>query len=111
MSPSPPRRQPDGSSKQGDPRRVGRDQMRDADDGIMRSREPSDKDLRQPNERDASADGQPVRDVDPVVRQAEADLAAGRIDTEARRDSVPTFDRRAARDRARGTPRPRGERK
>jgi len=111
MSPSPPRRQPDGSSKPGDPRRVARDQMRDADDGVMRSREPSDKALRQPNERDESADGRPVRDVDPVVRKAEADLAAGRIDTEARRESVPNFERRAARDRARGTPGTRGGRK
>lgn len=82
--------------------------MRDADDGIMRSREASDHDLRQPHERDESADGKPVEAVDPIVRKAEADLAAGRIDTEARREAVPTFERRTARDRARGARKPTG---
>lgn len=111
MSPSPPRKLPDGSSGQGDPRRIGRDQIRDTDDGIMRDGEPADVDLRQPNERDASADGKRVSDVDPVAGRAAADLAAGRVDTEARREAVPNFERRAARDLARGTRKPEGESK
>jgi hypothetical protein len=93
MSPSPPRKQPDGSAHVGDPRRVGHDTQRDADDGIERGRQPSDHDLRQPNERDASADGEPTREVDPVVRQAERDIASGRVDTDVRGKAVPNFER------------------
>ena len=77
----------------------------------MRGRAPSDLDLRQPHERDESAHGKPVSEVDPLARKAERDVAAGRIDTEARRDAVANFERRAARDRARGTRKPAGERK
>lgn len=93
MSPSPPRKLPDGTTRAGDPRRVGHDQQRDADDGIERGRAPSDIGMRQPNERDASADGTPVADVDPLLKQAERDLAAGRVDTDVRGKAVPNFER------------------
>lgn len=103
MSPRPPAKQPDGSRRPGDPRRVGRDQLRDADDGIVRSQEPSDLDLRQPNERDVSADGKPVETVDPVVKQGQRDLAEGRIDTDQRGAAVRTF-RRAVERRSKTPP-------
>ncbi len=94
MSPRPPAKQPDGSSAEGDPRRVAHDQLRDSDEGIYRGRRPSDLDMRQPHERDESADGKPVDEVDDVVRQGERDLAEGRVDTDQRGAAVRNYERR-----------------
>jgi hypothetical protein len=94
MSPRPPAKQPDGSTAAGDPRRVAHDQLRDADDGIYRGRDPSDLDMRQPHERDESADGKPIGAVSDRVRQGERDLAEGRVDTDQRGAAVRNFNRR-----------------
>ncbi len=75
------------------PRRVAHDQLRDAPDGIYRGRQPSDVDMRQPNERDEAADGKQATNPDPVIERGEADLAAGRVDTDERGAAVENFDR------------------
>jgi hypothetical protein len=55
--------------------------------------------LRQPNERDESANAGRAGTVDPVLKQAERDVATGRVDTEQRQAAVPNFERAVRRKR------------
>jgi hypothetical protein len=91
MANTPKDRRPNRVPAGTDPRVGGHDQQRDAPDGIVRGKGPSDLAMRQPNERDEAADPDAIGPRD-IGRQAAADVAAGRTDTDRRSAGTDTIE-------------------